>query len=100
MTDSRPIYALYAGFRAAEGDDRLPDEQRPAAAAEAQGALESTGATVRGTYTTTGYRAEADPIVDLMRHLRAAEARRYTREELPFLTGRRRSLVDAVTDLP
>jgi peroxiredoxin len=35
-----------------------------------------------------------------MRHLRAAEARRYTREELPFLTGRRRSLADAVADLP
>ncbi|MEA2424103.1 MAG: hypothetical protein QOH13_513 [Thermoleophilaceae bacterium] len=223
MTDTRPIYALYAGFRAAEGTDRLPDEQRPAAAAEAQAALQSTGATVRGTYTTTGYRAEADlliwlvgptadglqdalsafrrtqlgrtlhvfwsaigvhreaefskdhvpaflrgapprgyvcvypfvcsydwyllpaharaqmltehgqmgseypevlantvsafalgdyewllafesddlvPIVDLMRHLRAAEARRYTREQLPFLTGRRRSLSDAVADLP
>jgi peroxiredoxin len=223
VTDSRPAYALYAGFRATEGDDRLPDEQRPAAAAEAQAALESTGATVRGTYTTTGYRAEADllvwlvgptadglqdalsafrrtalgrtldvfwsaigvhreaefskdhtpafmrgasprgyvcvypfvrsydwyllpaharaqmlaehgrmgsehpevlantisafalgdyewllafeaddlvPIVDLMRRLRAAEARRYTREELPFLTGRRRPLADAVADLP
>jgi peroxiredoxin len=218
-----PIYALYAGFRATEGDDRLPDEQRPAAAAEAQAALESTGATVRGTYTTTGYRAEADllvwlvgpsadalqdalsafrrtqlgrtldvfwsaigvhrdaefskehkpaflrgapprgyvcvypfvrsydwyllpaqeraqmlaehgrmgsehpevlantvsafalgdyewllafeaddlvPIVDLMRDLRAAEARRHTREELPFLTGRRRPHADAVADLP
>jgi hypothetical protein len=54
MTATRPIYALYAGFRAAEGTGRLPDEQRPAAAAEAQAALESTGATVRGTYTTTG----------------------------------------------
>jgi chlorite dismutase len=46
---------------------------------------------------------EADdlvPIVDLMRDLRAAEARRYTREELPFLTGRRRSLADAVAKLP
>jgi hydrogen peroxide-dependent heme synthase len=218
MTDS--VYALYAGFRAA---DRLPDEERPAAAAEAQAALESTGATVRGTYAVTGYRAEADllvwlvgptadalqdalvafrrtrlgrtldvfwsaigvhreaefskehapafmrgepprgyvcvypfvrshewyllpaserarmlaehgrmghehpevlantvsafalgdyewllafeaddlvPIVDLMRHLRAAEARRYTRAELPFLTGRRRPLADVVADLP
>jgi chlorite dismutase len=218
MTDS--IYALYAGFRAAQ---RLPDEARSAAAAEAQAALESTGATVRGTYSVTGYRAEADlllwlvgptadalqdalvafrrtrlgrtldvfwsaigvhreaefskehapaflrgepprgyvcvypfvrthewyllpaserarmlaehgrmghehpdvlantvtafalgdyewllafeaddlvPIVDLMRHLRAAEARRYTRAELPFLTGRRRTLADVVADLP
>jgi hydrogen peroxide-dependent heme synthase len=40
------------------------------------------------------------PIVDLMRHLRAAEARRYTREELPLLTRRRRSLADAVAVLP
>ena len=218
MTDS--VYALYAGFRAAH---RLPDEQRRAAAVEAQTALESTGATVRGTYAVAGYRAEADlllwlvgptadglqdalaafrrtrlgrtldvfwsaigvhreaefskehapaflrgepprgyvcvypfvrthewyllpaserarmlaehgrmghehpdvlantvsafalgdyewllafeadelvPIVDLMRHLRAAEARRYTRAELPFLTGRRRPLADVVADLP
>ena len=46
---------------------------------------------------------EADdlpPIVDLMRHLRAAEARRHTRHELPFVTGRRRSLADAVAELP
>ena len=46
---------------------------------------------------------EADelvPIVDLMRHLRAAEARRHTRAELPFLTGRRRPLAEAVADLP
>ena len=40
------------------------------------------------------------PIVDLMHDLRAAEARRHTREELPFLTGRRRPLADAVADLP
>jgi hydrogen peroxide-dependent heme synthase len=223
VTDSRPLYALYAGFRAADGDGRLPDEDRPAAAAEAQAALDSTGATVRGTYTVTGYRAEADlliwlvgpsadalqdalvafrrtrlgrslhvfwsaigvhrdaefskdhvpaflrgepprgyvcvypfvrshewyllpaperarmlaehgrmgheyqevlantvsafalgdyewllafeaddlvPIVDLMRHLRGAEARRHTRAELPFLTGRRRPLADAVAELP
>jgi chlorite dismutase len=32
------------------------------------------------------------PITDLMRHLRSAEARRYTRNELPFLTGRRRPI--------
>jgi peroxiredoxin len=220
MTEPRPVYALYAGFRS---EGRLPDAERPAAAADAQAALESTGATVRGTYTVTGYRAEADllvwlvgpsadalqdaliafrrtrlgrtlqvfwsaigvhrdaefskdhtpafmrgepprgyvcvypfvrshewyllpaaeraqmlaehgrmgheypevlantvsafalgdyewllafeaddlvPIVDLMRRLRTAEARRYTRAELPFLTGRRRPLADAVADLP
>ncbi len=43
---------------------------------------------------------ELPPIVDLMRHLRAAEARRHTRHELPFLTGRRRPLAAAVADLP
>lgn len=40
---------------------------------------------------------EADelvPITDLMRRLRAAGARRYTRHELPFLTGRRRPLTE------
>jgi hydrogen peroxide-dependent heme synthase len=43
---------------------------------------------------------ELPPIVDLMRHLRAAEARRHTRQELPFVTGRRRPLGEAVQDLP
>jgi len=43
---------------------------------------------------------ELEPIVDLMRHLRGAQARRHTREELPFHTGRRRSLTDIVADLP
>jgi chlorite dismutase len=43
---------------------------------------------------------ELEPIVDLMRHLRSAESRRHTREELPFHTGRRRPLSDAVADLP
>ncbi len=214
------MFTLYAGFRAGEG---LPDAERPAAAAEAQSALESTGATVRGTYAVTGYRAEADllvwlvgptadglqdalsafrrtrlgrtlglfwsaigvhreaefakehtpaflrgepprayvcvypfvrsyewyllpaseraamlaehgrmarefpevrantvsafalgdyewllafeaddlvPIVDLMRHLRGGAARRHTRAELPFLTGRRRPLGELAADLP
>jgi chlorite dismutase len=43
---------------------------------------------------------ELERIVDLMRHLRGAEARRHTREELPFLTGLRKPLADAVADLP
>jgi peroxiredoxin len=42
---------------------------------------------------------ELTPIVDLMRHLRAAEARRHTRHETPFLTGRRRPLADTAADL-
>ncbi|ADB48587.1 Chlorite dismutase [Conexibacter woesei DSM 14684] len=43
---------------------------------------------------------ELTRIVDLMRHLRAAEARRHTREELPFFTGIRKGLADVVADLP
>ena len=43
---------------------------------------------------------ELTRIVDLMRHLRGAQARRHTREELPFLTGLKKSLADAVADLP
>ena len=216
-------FTLYAGFAAPTGDRRLPDKERAAAAAAAGDALQSTDASVRGVYTVTGYRHDADllvwlvgptadglqdaliafrrsalgraldpfwsaigvhreaefskdhtpafyrgeeprdyvcvypfvrsydwyllppheraqmlaehgrmaqafpqvrantvsafalgdyewllafeadeltPIVDLMRHLRAAEARRHTRHELPFLTGRRRPLADVVADLP
>jgi chlorite dismutase len=39
-------------------------------------------------------------IVDLMRHLRASDARRHVREEVPFYTGRRRSPAELITDLP
>lgn len=39
-------------------------------------------------------------IVDLMRHLRASGARRHVREEIPFYTGRRRSVADLLADLP
>jgi len=40
---------------------------------------------------------ELHRIVDLMRALRAAEARRHTREEVPFYTGRRRELAEIVS---
>lgn len=43
---------------------------------------------------------ELTRIVDLMRHLRGAEARRHTREELPFFTGIRKPLAGVVADLP
>ena len=43
---------------------------------------------------------ELEPIVDLMRHLRSAQARRHTREEIPFHVGRRRPLDAVVADLP
>ena len=39
---------------------------------------------------------ELHRIVDLMRALRAASARRHTRLEIPFYTGRRRELADIV----
>ncbi|WBB81750.1 chlorite dismutase family protein [Micromonospora sp. WMMD882] len=43
---------------------------------------------------------ELHRIVDLMRDLRASRARRHVREEIPFYTGRRRSLTEIVTALP
>ena len=39
-------------------------------------------------------------ILDLMRHLRGAQARRHTRLEVPFYTGRRRPLREIVAGLP
>jgi chlorite dismutase len=39
---------------------------------------------------------ELHRIVDLMRELRGADARRHTREETPFFTGRRRELTQIV----
>ena len=43
---------------------------------------------------------ELHRIVDLMRHLRAAEACRHTRVEIPFYTGRRKPIGDLLTALP
>ncbi|WP_214407878.1 hydrogen peroxide-dependent heme synthase [Pseudonocardia lacus] len=43
---------------------------------------------------------ELDRIVDLMRHLRATEARRHVREEVPFFTGPRVAPGDLVAALP
>ena len=42
---------------------------------------------------------ELERIVDVMRHLRGAQARRHTREELPFLTGIRKPLAEIATAL-
>jgi chlorite dismutase len=38
-------------------------------------------------------------IVDLMRHLRGADARRHTRVEIPFYTGRRKPVAELVAAL-
>ena len=43
---------------------------------------------------------ELHRIVDLMRHLRASDARRHVREEVPFYTGRRRTPTELVSSLP
>ncbi|GAA0941074.1 chlorite dismutase family protein [Actinocorallia libanotica] len=43
---------------------------------------------------------ELHRIVDLMRHLRGSETRRHVREEIPFYTGRRRSVGELVEALP
>jgi chlorite dismutase len=43
---------------------------------------------------------ELHRIVDLMRHLRSSETRRHVREEVPFFTGRRRSVAELVDALP
>ena len=43
---------------------------------------------------------ELSRIVDLMRHLRASQARLHVREELPFYTGPRREIADLVAALP
>jgi peroxiredoxin len=42
---------------------------------------------------------ELDRIVDCIRRLREAEARRYTKEEVPFVTGIRKDVRDVVRDL-
>ena len=43
---------------------------------------------------------ELHRIVDLMRHLRGANARLHTREEIPFFTGQRKPVADLVPTLP
>ena len=41
-----------------------------------------------------------DRIVELIRRLRATEARRYTKVEIPFFTGIRKDVAAAIEDLP
>ena len=43
---------------------------------------------------------ELHRIVDLMRHLRGADARRHTRVEIPFYTGRRKAPGELIAALP
>jgi len=87
----------------------LPDEERRAMLAEhgqmARGYPDVRANTV-ASFALGDYEwmlaFEADElyrIVDLMRDLRAARARRHVREEVPFFTGQRRSVAELVADL-
>jgi chlorite dismutase len=88
----------------------LPDEERRALLAE-HGKMAREYPDVRAN-TVSSFALgdyewmlafEADElhrIVDLMRHLRGSETRRHVREEVPFYTGRRRSVADLVDALP
>ena len=88
----------------------LPDEQRRDMLAEhgkmARGYPDVRANTVasfaRGDYEwMLAFEAdELHRIVDLMRDLRASRARRHVREEVPFYTGRRRSVREIVAALP
>jgi peroxiredoxin len=88
----------------------LPDEERRAMLAEhgkmARGYPDVRANTV-ASFALGDYEwmlaFEADElyrIVDLMRDLRASSARRHVREEVPFFTGRRRSVAELVAALP
>ncbi|GAA1769978.1 hydrogen peroxide-dependent heme synthase [Streptomonospora arabica] len=87
----------------------LPDEERRAMLAEhgrMAGPYPDVRANTVSTFALSDYEwmlaFEADElhrIVDLMRHLRGAEARRHTRLEVPFYTGRRKSPAELVEAL-
>jgi peroxiredoxin len=88
----------------------LPDEERRAMLSEhgrmARGYPDVRANTV-ASFALGDYEwmlaFEADElhrIVDLMRDLRASGARRHVREEIPFFTGRRRSVSELIAALP
>ncbi len=62
----------------------------------------TTGAFGLGDYEwILAFEADSpDRIVDLIRRLRATEARRYTKVEVPFVSGIRKELEQAIADLP
>ncbi|MBB6119622.1 hydrogen peroxide-dependent heme synthase [Nocardiopsis algeriensis] len=88
----------------------LPDEERRAMLAEhgrMAGPYPDVRANTVSCFGLNDYEwllaFEADElhrIVDLMRTLRGAAARRHTREEIPFYTGRRKSVSELVEALP
>ncbi|GAA2474350.1 hydrogen peroxide-dependent heme synthase [Winogradskya humida] len=105
----RPYISVYPFVRSYEWYI-LPDEERRFMLAEhgkmARGYPDVRANTV-ASFALGDYEwilaFEADElhrIVDLMRDLRASTARRHVREEVPFYTGRRRSVTEIVATLP
>ena len=106
---ARPYICVYPFVRSYEWY-LLPDEERRFMLAEhgkmARGYPDVRANTV-ASFALGDYEwmlaFEADElhrIVDLMRDLRASSARRHVREEVPFYTGRRRSVTELVQALP
>jgi hydrogen peroxide-dependent heme synthase len=106
---ARPYLCVYPFVRSYEWY-LLPDEERRHMLAEhgkmARGYPDVRANTV-ASFALGDYEwmlaFEADElhrIVDLMRDLRASTARRHVREEVPFYTGRRRSVTELVAALP
>ncbi len=107
--EARPYLCVYPFVRSYEWY-LLPDEERRFMLAEhgkmARGYPDVRANTV-AAFALGDYEwmlaFEADElhrIVDLMRDLRASGARRHVREEVPFFTGRRRSIAELVAALP
>ncbi|GAA5181409.1 chlorite dismutase family protein [Rugosimonospora acidiphila] len=106
---ARPYVSVYPFVRSYEWY-LLPDEERRDLLAEhgklARGYPDVRANTV-ASFALGDYEwilaFEADElhrIVDLMRDLRASETRRHVREEVPFYTGRRRSVPELIAGLP
>lgn len=107
--ESRAYICVYPFVRSYEWY-LLPDEERRGMLAEhgkmARGYPDVRANTV-ASFALGDYEwmlaFEADElhrIVDLMRDLRASTARRHVREEVPFYTGRKRSMSELVAALP
>jgi len=107
--EPRPYICVYPFVRSYEWY-LLPDEERRQLLAE-HGRMARPYPDVRAntvaSFALGDYEwmlaFEADElhrIVDLMRDLRASGARRHVREEVPFYTGRRRSVTELIANLP
>lgn len=107
--EARPYICVYPFIRSYDWYV-LPDEERRAMLAE-HGRMARPYPDVRAntvaSFALGDYEwmlaFEADElhrIVDLMRDLRASKARLHVREEVPFYTGRRRSVTELVAHLP